>query len=385
MHPIQLCSAYVFDSALGHDVMNLIRGFLMNPLAEIKLKGTISRCKMLANFHKQQLGLGWWETQGTSWSHLHNIMWKYNIADRDYMIKQLNKCTCSKHKEPNDWIENGTNKYKYGGFSWEKASGIRLAENGDMYDSLNDDRKLPNTYSNLKKCFSWAKTSKNGCNCPCRYFSSSLALSIEDLKEGQPNSERPPIYYTNPDFRHIYDSSGYKICYSGMVGDPIAGQWNNGFQRDQYDNEELYFYLSKVEMDRKFSRKYGREREWYDNNGWIDYDDDRGIPQGVVPLGEELAVIESEPSPWVSYTDLDYIDSIGKGKYYYNKKTGETTTKRPEGLSIEDSYWWRSIRESYEESKESESDDESEESEESESDDESFDNYYSILRKRQRR
>ena len=377
MHPIQLCSAYVFDSALGHDVMNLIRGFLMNPLAEIKLKGTISRCKMLANFHKQQLGLGWWETQGTSWSHLHNIMWKYNIADRDYMIKQLNKCTCSKHKEPNDWIENGTNKYKYGGFSWEKASGIRLAENGDMYDSLNDDRKLPNTYSNLKKCFSWAKTSKNGCNCPCRYFSSSLALSIEDLKEGQPNSERPPIYYTNPDFRPIYDSSGYKICYSGMVGDPIAGQWNNGFQRDQYDNEELYFYLSKVEMDRKFSRKYGREREWYDNNGWIDYDDDRGIPQGVVPLGEEVAVIDLEPSPWESYTDLEYIDSIGKGKYYYNKKTGETTTKRPEGLYIEDSYYWRSIRKSYEESKESESDDESEESE---SDDESFKNYYSILR-----
>jgi len=384
MHPIQLCSAYVFDSALGHDVMNLIRGFLMNPLAEIKLKGTISRCKMLANFHKQQLGLGWWETQGTSWSHLHNIMWKYNIADRDYMIKQLNKCTCSKHKEPNDWIENGTNKYKYGGFSWEKASGIRLAENGDMYDSLNDDRKLPNTYSNLKKCFSWAKDTKK-LSCPCRYFSSSLAQSIEDLKDGEPNFERPPIYYTNPDFRPIYDSTGYKISYWDMVGDPIAGQWNNGFQKDQYDNEELYFYLSKVEMDRKFSRKYGREREWYDNNGWIDYDDDRGIPQGVVPLGEEIAVIDLEPSPWVSYTDLDYIDSIGKGKYYYNKKTGETTTKRPEGLSIEDSYWWRSIRESYEESKESESDDESEESEESESDDESFDNYYSILRKRQRR
>ena len=381
MHPIQLCSAYVFDSELGHDVTNLIRQFIMNPFTEIKLKGTISRVKMLANFHKQQLGLGWWETEGTSWTHLHNIMWKYNIADRDYMIKQLNKCTCSycsKHKEPHD-ID------RIECFSWEKASGIRLAENGDMYDSLNDDRKLPNTYSNLKKCFSWAKTSKNGCNCPCRYFSSSLALSIEDLKEGQPNSERPPIYYTNPDFRPIYDSSGYKICYSGMVGDPIAGQWNNGFQRDQYDNEELYFYLSKVEMDRKFSRKYGREREWYDNNGWIDYDDDRGIPQGVVPLGEEIAVIDLEPSPWVSYTDLDYIDSIGKGKYYYNKKTGETTTKRPEGLSIEDSYWWRSIRESYEESKESESDDESEESEESESDDESFDNYYSILRKRQRR
>jgi hypothetical protein len=166
-----------------------------------------------------------------------------------------------------------------------------------------------------------------------------------------------------------------------MVGDPITGQWNNGFQRDQYDNEELYFYLSKVEMDRKFSRKYGREREWYDNNGWIDYDDDRGIPQGVVPLGEEVAVIDLEPSPWESYTDLEYIDSIGKGKYYYNKKTGETTTKRPEGLYIEDSYYWRSIRKSYEESKESESDDESEESE---SDDESFENYYSILRKRQR-
>ena len=313
MHPIQLCSAYVFDSALGHDVMNLIRGFLMNPLAEIKLKGTISRVKMLTNFHKQQLGLGWWETQGTAWTHLHNIMWKYNIADRDYMIKQLNKCTCSycsKHKEPNDRIEC---------FSWEKASGIRLAENGDMYDSLNDDRKLPNTYSNLKKCFSWAKDTKK-LSCPCRYFSSSLAQSIEDLKDREPNSERPPIYYTNPDFRPIYDSSGYKISYWDMVGDPIAGQWNNGFQQDQYDNEELYFYLSKVEMDRKFSRKYGREREWYDNNGWIDYDDDRGIPQGVVPLGEELAVIESEPSPWVSYTDLDYIDSIGKGKYYYNKK-----------------------------------------------------------------
>ena len=76
MHPIQLCSTYVFDSALGHDVMNLIRGFIMNPLTEIKLKGTISRVKMLANFHKQQLGLGWWETQGTSWTHLHNIMWK---------------------------------------------------------------------------------------------------------------------------------------------------------------------------------------------------------------------------------------------------------------------------------------------------------------------
>jgi hypothetical protein len=347
----------------------------MNPLAEIKLKGTISRVKMLTNFHKQQLGLGWWETEGTAWTHLHNIMWKYNIADRDYMIKQLNKCTCSycsKHKEPYDVSE---------AFSWEKASGTRLAENGDMYDSLNDDRKLPNTYSNLKKCFSWAKISKNGSNCPCRYFSSSLALSIEHSKEKEPNSERPPIYYTNPDSRAIYDSTGYKISYWDMVGDPITGQWNNGFQRDQYDNEELYFYLSKVEMDRKFSRKYGREREWYDNNGWIDYDDDRGIPQGVVPLGEELAVIESEPSPWVSYTDLDYIDSIGKGKYYYNKKTGETTTKRPEGLSIEDSYSWRSIRKSYEESKESESDDESEESE---SDDESFENYYSILRKRQR-
>ena len=38
-------------------------------------------------------------------------------------------------------------------FSWEKASGIRLAENGNMYDSLNDDRKLPNTYSNLKNAF----------------------------------------------------------------------------------------------------------------------------------------------------------------------------------------------------------------------------------------
>ena len=376
MHHIQLCSVYVFDSVLGHDVMNLIRGFLMNPSAEIKLKGTISRVKMLANFHKQQLGLGWWETEGTAWTHLHNIMWKYNIADRDYMIKQLNKCTCSycsKHKEPHDIgrIEC---------FSWEKASGIRLAENGDMYDSLNDDRKLPNTYSNLKKCFSWAKDTKK-LSCPCRYFSSSLAQSIEDLKDGEPNSERPPIYYTNPDFRPIYDSTGYKISYWDMVGDPIAGQWNNGFQKDQYDNEELYFYLSKVEMDRKFSRKYGREREWYDNNGWIDYDDDRGIPQGVVPLGEEIAVIDSEPSPWVSYTDLEYIDSIGKGKYYYNKKTGETTTKRPEGLSIEDSYWFRSIRKSYEESKESESDEESEESEESESDDKSmaFDNYYSIL------
>ncbi len=380
MHPIQLCSAYVFDSALGHDVMNLIRGFLMNPLAEIKLKGTISRVKMLANFHKQQLGLNWWETEGTSWSHLHNIMWKYNIADRDYMIKQLNKCTCaycSKHKEPNDL---SARVRAAGPFSWEKASGIRLAENGDMYDSLNDDRKLPNTYSNLKKCFSWAKDTKK-LSCPCRYFSSSLAQSIEDLKDGEPNSERPPIYYTNPDFRPIYDSTGYKISYWDMVGDPIAGQWNNGFQKDQYDNEELYFYLRRVEMDRKFSRKYGREREWYDNNGWIDYDDDRGIPQGVVPLGEEFAVIKSEPSDWVSYTDLDYIDSIGKGKYYYNKKTGETTTKRPEGLYIEDSYYWRSIRKSYEESKESESDDESEESE---SDDESFENYYSILRKRQR-
>ena len=376
MHPIQLCSAYVFDSELGHDVTNLIRQFIMNPFTEIKLKGTISRVKMLANFHKQQLGLGWWETQGTSWTHLHNIMWKYNIADRDYMIKQLNKCTCSycsKHKEPHD-ID------RIECFSWEKASGIRLAENGDMYDSLNDDRKLPNTYSNLKKCFSWAKATKK-LSCPCRYFSSSLARSIEDLKEGEPNSERPPIYYTNPDFRPIYDSTGYKISYSDMIGDPIAGQWNNGFQRDQYDNEELYCCLSKVEMDRKFSRKYGREREWYDNNGWIDYDDDRGIPQGVVPLGEEIAVIDLEPSPWVSYTDLDYIDSIGKGKYYYNKKTGETTTKRPEGLSIEDSYWFRSIRNSYEESKESESDEESEESEESESDDKSmaFDNYYSIL------
>ena len=56
-------------------------------------------------------------------------------------------------------------------------------------------------------------------------------------------------------------------------------------------------------------------------------------------------------------------------------------TDNPEGLSIEDSYWFRSIRKSYEESKESESDEESEESEESESDDKSmaFDNYYSIL------
>ena len=380
MYPIQLCSTYVFDSALGHDVMNLIRGFIMNPLTEIKLKGTISRCKMLANFHKQQLGLGWWETEGTSWTHLHNIMWKYNIADRDYMIKQLNKCTCSycsKHKEPHDIgrIEC---------FSWEKASGIRLAENGDMYDSLNDDRKLPNTYSNLKKCFSWAKATKS-LSCPCRYFSSSLARSIEDLKEGQPNSERPPIYYTNPDFRPIYDSTGYKISYSDMIGDPIAGQWNNGFQRDQYDNEELYFYLSKVEMDRKFSRKYGREREWYDNNGWIDYNDDRGIPQGVVPLGEEIAIIDLESSPWESYRDVDYIHSIGKGKYYYNKKTGETTFKRPEGLRIEkDNCWhfkWRPICKSYEESKESESDEESEYSEESERNDKSmaFDNYYSIL------
>jgi len=372
MHPIQLCSTYVFDSTLGHDVMNLIRGFLMNPLAEIKLKGTISRVKMLANFHKQQLGLGWWETQGTAWTHLHNIMWKYKVVDREYMIKQLNKCTCSycsKHKEPNDSIEC---------FSWEKASGIRIAENGDMYDSLNDDRKLPKTYSNLKKCFSWAKASKK-LSCPCRYFSSSLAMSIEYSKEGEPNSERPPIYYTNPEFRPIYDSTGYKISYWDMVGDPIAGQWNNGFKKDQYDNEELYLYLSKVEMDRKFSRKYGREREWYDNNGWIDYDDDRGIPQGVVPLGEEFAVIESEPSDWVSYTDLDYIDSIGKGKYYYNKKTGETSIKRPEGLSIEDSYWYRSIRKSYAGIQRINVD---EDSEESESDDESFDNnnYYSILR-----
>ena len=372
MHPIQLCSTYVFDSTLGHDVMNLIRGFLMNPLAEIKLKGTISRVKMLANFHKQQLGLGWWETQGTAWTHLHNIMWKYKVVDREYMIKQLNKCTCSycsKHKEPNDSIEC---------FSWEKASGIRIAENGDMYDSLNDDRKLPKTYSNLKKCFSWAKASKK-LSCPCRYFSSSLAMSIEYSKEGEPNSERPPIYYTNPEFRPIYDSTGYKISYWDMVGDPITGKWNNGFQQDQYDNEELNFYLSKVEMDRKFCKKYGREREWYDNNGWIDYDDDREIPQGIVPLGEEFAVIESEPSDWVSYTDLDYIDSIGKGKYYYNKKTGETTTKRPEGLSIEDSYWYRSIRKSYAGIQRINVD---EDSEESESDDESFDNnnYYSILR-----
>ena len=372
MHPIQLCSTYVLESALGHDVMSLIRGFIMNPLTEIKLKGTISRVKMLANFHKQQLGLDWWETEGTAWSHLHNIMWKYKVVDREYMIKQLNKCTCSycsKHKEPNDSIEC---------FSWEKASGIRIAENGDMYDSLNDDRKLPNTYSNLKKCFSWAKATKK-LSCPCRYFSSSLARSIEDLKEGEPNSERPPIYYTNPDFRNTYDSTGYKISYWDMVGDPITGKWNNGFQQDQYDNEELYFYLRKVEMDRKFCRKYGREREWYDNNGWIDYDDDRGIPQGVVPLGEEFAIIESEPSDWVSYTDLDYIDSIGKGKYYYNKKTGETTTKRPEGLSIEDSYWYRSIRKSYAGIQRINVD---EDSEESESDDESFDNnnYYSILR-----
>ena len=64
MHPIQLCSTYVLESALGHDVMSLIRGFIMNPLTEIKLKGTISRVKMLANFHKQQLGLDWWETEG---------------------------------------------------------------------------------------------------------------------------------------------------------------------------------------------------------------------------------------------------------------------------------------------------------------------------------
>ena len=378
MHHIQLCSVYVFDSALGHDVMNLIRGFLMNPLAEIKLKGTISRVKMLANFHKQQLGLNWWETEGNAWTHLHNIMWKYKVVDREYMIKQLNKCTCSycsKHKEPYEVSE---------AFSWEKASGIRFAENGDMYDTFNDDRKLPNTYSNLKKCFSWAKISKNGSNCPCRYFSSSLALSIEHSKEGEPNSERPPIYYTNPDSRAIYDSTAYKISYWDMVGDPITGKWNNGFQQDQYDNEELYFYLSKVEMDRKFCRKYGREREWYDNNGWIDYDDDRGIPQGVVPLGEELAVIKSEPSDWVSYTDLEYINSIGKGKYYYNKKTGKTTTKRPEGLSIEDSYWYRSIRKSYAGIQRINVD---EDSKESESDDESFDNdnYYSILRKRQRR
>ena len=185
----------------------------------------------------------------------------------------------------------------------------------------------------------------------------------EDLKEGQPNSERPPIYYTNPDFRPIYDSTGYKISYSDMIGDPIAGQWNNGFQKDQYDNEELYFYLSKVEMDRKFSRKYGREREWYDNNGWIDYNDDRGIPQGVVPLGEEIAIIDLESSPWESYRDVDYIHSIGKGKYYYNKKTGETTFKRPEGLRIEkDNCWhfkWRPICKSYEESKESERNDKS--------------------------
>uniref|UniRef100_A0A6C0KZT5 WW domain-containing protein n=1 Tax=viral metagenome TaxID=1070528 RepID=A0A6C0KZT5_9ZZZZ len=381
MHPIQLCSAYVFDSELGHDVTNLIRQFIMNPFTEIKLKGTISRVKMLANFHKQQLGLGWWETEGTSWSHLHNIMWKYNIADRDYMIKQLNKCTCSycsKHKEPHD-ID------RIECFSWEKASGIRFAENGDMYDSLNDDRKLPNTYSNLKKCFSWAKATKK-LSCPCRYFSSSLARSIEDLKEGEPNSERPPIYYTNPDFRNTYDSTGYKISYWDMVGDPITGQWNNGFQKDQYDNEELYFYLSKVEMDRKFSRKYGREREWYDNNGWIGCNDDRGIPQGVVPLGEEFAIIDLEPSPWESYRDADYIHSIGKGKYYYNKKNGETTFKRPEGFRIEeDNCWhfkWRPICKSYDKSEESESDEESEYSEESERNDESmaFDNYYSILR-----
>ena len=95
-------------------------------------------------------------------------------------------------------------------------------------------------------------------------------------------------------------------------------------------------------------------------------------------------VIACGPFYVLSYRDIDYIHSIGKGKYYYNKKTGETTFKRPEGLIIEDSYWWRSICKNYEESKESESDDESEESddfEESESNDSSFENYYSILRR----
>ena len=45
MYPMQEFSAYVFDPSLGHDVINVIRKFLINPFNEIKLKGTRSRAR----------------------------------------------------------------------------------------------------------------------------------------------------------------------------------------------------------------------------------------------------------------------------------------------------------------------------------------------------
>ena len=37
MYPMHKFSAYVFDPSLGHDVINVIRKFLINPFNEIKL------------------------------------------------------------------------------------------------------------------------------------------------------------------------------------------------------------------------------------------------------------------------------------------------------------------------------------------------------------
>lgn len=112
MYPMQEFSAYVFDPSLGHDVINVIRKFLINPFNEIKVKGTRSRARYIMRLLKHDFTtqdvLGARRGRIIEWAHYTNrfCYWgslgyliQETVTDQEYMIKQLDKCsTCSRQR-----------------------------------------------------------------------------------------------------------------------------------------------------------------------------------------------------------------------------------------------------------------------------------------------
>ena len=170
MYPMLEFSAYVFDPSLGHDVINVIRKFLINPFNEIKVKGTRSRARYIMRLLKHD-----YTTQdGIEWAHYTNRFCYWGslgyliqeiVTDQEYMIKQLDKCsTCSRQRHQHRYVRRQHR---------DKRSSARF--NAKMF--------LAGKYGD--------------CQCLCGHFS-SLLLSHPCLPPGAPRMhpgfpESPPV------------------------------------------------------------------------------------------------------------------------------------------------------------------------------------------------
>uniref|UniRef100_A0A6C0AG09 Uncharacterized protein n=1 Tax=viral metagenome TaxID=1070528 RepID=A0A6C0AG09_9ZZZZ len=170
MYPMQEFSAYVFDPSLGHDVINVIRKFLINPFNEIKINGTRSRARYIMRLLKHDF-----TTQdGIQWAHYTNRFYWWGslgyliqetVTDQEYMIKQLDKCsTCSRQRHQHRYVRR---KHR------DKNSSARF--NAKMF--------LAGKYGD--------------CQCLCGHFSRQLRLypclppDVPRMHPGLPES--PPV------------------------------------------------------------------------------------------------------------------------------------------------------------------------------------------------